>query len=160
MNPVQVLAEAPPTTTTTTDEPRPGHNLPASPEPRSPHAAHATTNGANGTNGTHSHGSPGSPPVRKDTNSSTSTTATTATMATGASNETVPSVYSSLSSPPSFVTHPAFSVKEGIDSVANRRASRRRTGPLSAIQRERAALIRKLGACTDCRRRRVAVSLP
>jgi hypothetical protein len=26
------------------------------------------------------------------------------------------------------------------------------------VQRERAALIRKLGACIDCRRRRVAVS--
>ncbi|KAM4058040.1 hypothetical protein HRG_011004 [Hirsutella rhossiliensis] len=34
--------------------------------------------------------------------------------------------------------------------------SSRRTGPLSQQSRERAALIRKLGACTDCRRRRVA----
>ena len=41
-----------------------------------------------------------------------------------------------------------------------RPASRRRTGPLSAIQRERAALIRKLGQCEDCRRRRVAVCAP
>ncbi|KAF4478993.1 hypothetical protein CGGC5_v012196 [Colletotrichum fructicola Nara gc5] len=32
----------------------------------------------------------------------------------------------------------------------------RRTGPLSQQQREKAALIRKLGACNDCRRRRVA----
>ncbi|KAG5808487.1 hypothetical protein H9Q74_014402 [Fusarium xylarioides] len=32
----------------------------------------------------------------------------------------------------------------------------RRTGPLSQQSRERAALIRKLGACIDCRRRRVA----
>ncbi|KAL9480432.1 hypothetical protein ACSS6W_005218 [Trichoderma asperelloides] len=32
----------------------------------------------------------------------------------------------------------------------------RRTGPLSQQSRERAALIRKLGACVDCRRRRVA----
>jgi hypothetical protein len=39
-----------------------------------------------------------------------------------------------------------------------RRASRRRTGPLTAVQRERAHLIRKMGACSDCRRRRVAVS--
>lgn len=38
----------------------------------------------------------------------------------------------------------------------SRRANRRRTGPLSAEQREKAALIRKLGACPDCRRRRVA----
>lgn len=38
-----------------------------------------------------------------------------------------------------------------------RRPSRRRTGPLTAEQREKAALIRKLGACMNCRRRRVAV---
>lgn len=53
-----------------------------------------------------------------------------------------------------------FSVKDGAEILQNRRASRRRTGPLSAQQREKAALIRKLGACTDCRRRRVAVSFP
>ncbi|KAL5611680.1 hypothetical protein BROUX41_000742 [Berkeleyomyces rouxiae] len=42
-------------------------------------------------------------------------------------------------------------------SISNsRRPSRRRTGPLSQQQREKAALIRKLGACMDCRRRRVA----
>ena len=152
MHPVQILAEAPPTTT---DESRPAHNLPASPEPHSPHGSHAT----HATNGTNGHGSPSSPPVRKDTTSSTSTTTTTASLATGASNETGTTVYSNLESPPSFTAHPVFSVKEGVDSVANRRASRRRTGPLSALQRERAALIRKLGACPDCRRRRVAVSL-
>ncbi|GAP88699.2 putative tyrosine-protein phosphatase non-receptor type 6 [Rosellinia necatrix] len=49
-----------------------------------------------------------------------------------------------------------FSVKDGSEISSNRRASRRRTGPLSAAQREKAALIRKLGACHDCRRRRVA----
>ncbi|KXJ91210.1 hypothetical protein Micbo1qcDRAFT_63576 [Microdochium bolleyi] len=49
-----------------------------------------------------------------------------------------------------------FSVKDGAEIMQNRRASRRRTGPLSAQQREKAALIRKLGACIDCRRRRVA----
>ncbi|KAH7027696.1 uncharacterized protein B0I36DRAFT_364867 [Microdochium trichocladiopsis] len=51
-----------------------------------------------------------------------------------------------------------FSVKDGAEIMQNRRASRRRTGPLSAQQREKAALIRKLGACADCRRRRVACS--
>jgi hypothetical protein len=50
-----------------------------------------------------------------------------------------------------------FTVKEGTD--INRKPSRRRTGPLTATQREKAALIRKLGACAECRRRRVAVSL-
>ncbi|PCD45063.1 hypothetical protein AU210_000509 [Fusarium oxysporum f. sp. radicis-cucumerinum] len=49
-----------------------------------------------------------------------------------------------------------FSIKDGSDVSNNRRTSRRRTGPLSQQSRERAALIRKLGACIDCRRRRVA----
>lgn len=53
-----------------------------------------------------------------------------------------------------------FSVRNGEDLSNNRRATRRRTGPLSAQQREKAALIRKLGACGDCRRRRVAVRRP
>ncbi|KAB5584754.1 hypothetical protein GE09DRAFT_1227 [Coniochaeta sp. 2T2.1] len=42
------------------------------------------------------------------------------------------------------------------DFDSSRRARRGRTGPLSAQQRERAALIRKLGSCFDCRRKRVA----
>ncbi|SPO02158.1 uncharacterized protein DNG_04831 [Cephalotrichum gorgonifer] len=49
-----------------------------------------------------------------------------------------------------------FSVTDGSDLSNHRRATRRRTGPLSQQQREKAALIRKLGACPDCRRRRVA----
>ncbi|PTB74028.1 hypothetical protein M440DRAFT_1404237 [Trichoderma longibrachiatum ATCC 18648] len=49
-----------------------------------------------------------------------------------------------------------FSLKDGSDVSNSRRTSRRRTGPLSQQSRERAALIRKLGACVDCRRRRVA----
>ncbi len=51
-----------------------------------------------------------------------------------------------------------LSVKDGAEVYSSRRARLRRTGPLSAAQREKAALIRKLGACGDCRRRRVAVS--
>ncbi|KAI1209691.1 uncharacterized protein F4807DRAFT_460438 [Annulohypoxylon truncatum] len=102
------------------------------------------------------HGShPASPsqsatPMRKDTSSSTSTIATDATAVSNASTDTNSTAYSVESS------QSIFSVKDGSEISHNRRASRRRTGPLSAQQREKAALIRKLGACADCRRRRVA----
>lgn len=99
----------------------------------------------------------GSPPPRKDTLSSISTQATTATTATTASAETNNTSYSADTSPS--LHQSIFSVKDGSDVSNTRRASRRRTGPLSQQSRERAALIRKLGACHDCRRRRVAVSI-
>lgn len=51
-----------------------------------------------------------------------------------------------------------FSIRDEQSAQNRARTSRRRTGPLSQVSRERAALIRKLGACGDCRRRRVAVS--
>jgi hypothetical protein len=90
--------------------------------------------------------------MRKDTASSTSTTASDTTAVTTTSTDTSTTAYSVESS------QSIFSVKDGSEISSNRRASRRRTGPLSAAQREKAALIRKLGACPDCRRRRVAVS--
>ncbi|OLN86807.1 hypothetical protein CCHL11_07830 [Colletotrichum chlorophyti] len=94
-----------------------------------------------------------SPPLRKDTNSSISTQATMASAVTNMSAETNNTSYSADTSPN---LTSIFHVKDGSD-VSNRvRASRRRTGPLSQQQREKAALIRKLGACNDCRRRRVA----
>jgi len=94
-----------------------------------------------------------SPPMRKDTGSSTSTNASSdTTVVTTTSTDTSTTAYSVESS------QSIFSVKDGSEISSNRRASRRRTGPLSAAQREKAALIRKLGACPDCRRRRVAVS--
>ncbi|KAI2777529.1 hypothetical protein F4815DRAFT_495284 [Daldinia loculata] len=102
------------------------------------------------------HGSlPASPgqsatPMRKDTGSSTSTITTDTTTISNVSADTNSTAYSVESS------QSIFSVKDGSEISHNRRASRRRTGPLSAQQREKAALIRKLGACADCRRRRVA----
>ncbi|PNY29240.1 Uncharacterized protein TCAP_00844 [Tolypocladium capitatum] len=92
-----------------------------------------------------------SPPPRKDTTSSISTQATTATLASTETNNTS---YSADTSPS--LHQSIFSVKDGADVSNTRRTSRRRTGPLSQQSRERAALIRKLGACSDCRRRRVA----
>ncbi|RYP06156.1 hypothetical protein DL765_009602 [Monosporascus sp. GIB2] len=91
-----------------------------------------------------------STPVRKDTASSSSTNASDGTAVTNATGDTNATAYSVESS------QSIFSVKDGTEISSNRRASRRRTGPLSAQQREKAALIRKLGACADCRRRRVA----
>lgn len=60
---------------------------------------------------------------------------------------------------PTTVSQRVFSVNDGSDMSQARRPNRRRTGPLTPEQREKAALMRKLGACKDCRRRRVAVSL-
>ncbi|KAI1334322.1 hypothetical protein F5Y15DRAFT_409735 [Xylariaceae sp. FL0016] len=91
-----------------------------------------------------------STPVRKNTASSTSTNASEQTVVTATSSDTNATAFSVESS------QSIFSVKDGSEILSNRRASRRRTGPLSAQQREKAALIRKLGACGDCRRRRVA----
>ncbi|KAI1059356.1 hypothetical protein LB507_003491 [Fusarium sp. FIESC RH6] len=99
----------------------------------------------------HHHIHPVTPPLRKDTCSSISTQATTATLASTETNNTS---YSADTSPN--LHQSIFSIKDGSDVSNNRRTSRRRTGPLSQQSRERAALIRKLGACIDCRRRRVA----
>ncbi|KAK5992921.1 hypothetical protein PT974_06346 [Cladobotryum mycophilum] len=96
-----------------------------------------------------------SPPLRQDTSSSISTQATTATLASTETNNTS---YSADTSPN--LHQSIFSLKDGSDVSNSRRTSRRRTGPLSQQSRERAALIRKLGACGDCRRRRVAKCHP
>ncbi|KAF7543171.1 hypothetical protein G7046_g10050 [Stylonectria norvegica] len=93
----------------------------------------------------HHHLHPSSPPLRKDTSSSISTQATSATLASTETNNTS---YSADTSPN--LHQSIFSVKDGTDVSNNRRTSRRRTGPLSQQSRERAALIRKLGACNDC----------
>ncbi|KAK3330109.1 hypothetical protein B0H66DRAFT_46038 [Apodospora peruviana] len=143
MHPAPNLAEAPPNS----ENPHPGQQ----------HSPTSPDNGlSKGVHEQHVHQpAPASPPVRKDTTSSTSTNATAATLATLASTETTATAYS-VEASPNFASQAVFSVRDGSDVVAQRRASRRRTGPLSAVQRERAALIRKLGACADCRRRRVA----
>jgi hypothetical protein len=96
--------------------------------------------------------------MRKDTSSSISTAATVLTAATLATDETPGTPYSSVTSSPTFSNQAIFSARDGSNVGPQRRASRRRTGPLTAVQRERAHLIRKMGACPDCRRRRVAVS--
>lgn len=102
-----------------------------------------------------------SPPLRKDTPSSLANQSPATSPAAGNARLSVDpagnsSSYGAETSPN--LHQSIFSVTDGSDLSNHRRATRRRTGPLSQQQREKAALIRKLGACPDCRRRRVAVS--
>ncbi|KAK5663732.1 hypothetical protein OQA88_4163 [Cercophora sp. LCS_1] len=148
MHPVPSLVEAPPKSET----PHPGQQQHTNGESPSPN--HNVPNGSRENHGSQADGNPA--PIRKDTNSSTTSAATTvATLATLASNESATTGFSGGQSP-GFASQAVFSVADGTAVEPQRRASRRRTGPLTAAQREKAALIRKLGACSDCRRRRVA----
>lgn len=100
-----------------------------------------------------------SPPRRMETHSSASAAGENMRQSRAPSVETTSNGYSlSGFSPTNHASQGVFPLN-GSDNSQNRRANRRRTGPLSADQREKAAIIRKLGACPDCRRRRVAVSM-
>lgn len=148
MHPASSLTEASPNNS---DNLRPVSRLPASPD------AHLTLNAISEDNALQPDGA--SPPVRKDTSSSISTAATLGNSTTLGTEDTPGTPYSSVaSSPTTFAAQAVFSARDGSNVTPQRRASRRRTGPLTAVQRERAHLIRKMGACPDCRRRRVAVS--
>ncbi|KAB5584789.1 hypothetical protein GE09DRAFT_4358 [Coniochaeta sp. 2T2.1] len=146
MHPAPSLSEAPPTH----EQSRNGSNpVPTSPESQSSPGEVDRHNGPPGS---------ASPPVRKDTISST---ATSSTLATITSTDTVATAATALSieSPNNNYNngHAVFPVSDAENAnQQQRRPSRRRTGPLSAEQREKAALIRKIKACADCRRRRVA----
>lgn len=101
-----------------------------------------------------------SPPRRMDTYSSASAAGENMRQSRAPSAETTSNGYSlSGFSPTNHASSQGVFPVNGSDPSQNRRANRRRTGPLSADQRERAAIIRKMGACSDCRRRRVAVSM-
>jgi hypothetical protein len=146
MHPASSLTEASPNNS---DDLRPVSRLPASPD------AHLTLNAISEDNSLQPDGA--SPPVRKDTSSSISTAATLGNSTTLGTEDTPGTPYSSVaSSPTTFAAQAVFSARDGSNVTPQRRASRRRTGPLTAVQRERAHLIRKMGACPDCRRRRVA----
>jgi len=100
-----------------------------------------------------------SPPRGMETYSSASTAGENTRQSRAPSVETTGNGYSlSGFSPTNHASQGVFPVN-GSDPSQNKRANRRRTGPLSNDQREKAAIIRKLGACVDCRRRRVAVSV-
>lgn len=99
------------------------------------------------------------PPGRRETYSSASAAGENMRQSRAPSVETASNGYSlSGFSPTNHASQGVFPVN-GSDPSKDRRANRRRTGPLSTEQREKAAIIRKLGACVDCRRRRVAVSM-
>ncbi|KAI0474583.1 hypothetical protein F4859DRAFT_73418 [Xylaria cf. heliscus] len=149
MHPAPSLAESFPKSTKTDDRSQHVYETPQ--QPRLAHAAHlGPPEPLKIENHSDFSVSQSSPPMRKDTACSTSTNASDTTVVTATSTDTSTTAYSVESS------QSIFSVKDGSEISSNRRASRRRTGPLSAAQREKAALIRKLGACPDCRRRRVA----
>ncbi|KAL2270047.1 hypothetical protein VTJ83DRAFT_2231 [Remersonia thermophila] len=155
MQPPPMLAEAPPNKS---DDRRPLSQLLANSEdhrpstigpPPSDHASHADANAPQ--------------PVRKNTTSSVSTVATalttTTTLAAEATATAAGTPFSSVVSSPTYPAQPTqgvFSARDGSNVPPQRRPTRRRVGPLTAVQRERAHLIRKMGACADCRRRRVA----
>lgn len=100
-----------------------------------------------------------SPPRRMETYSTGSAAGENMSQSRAPSVETTINGYNlSGFSPTNQASQGVFPVN-GADSSQNKRANRRRTGPLTPEQRQRAAIIRKLGACADCRRRRVAVSM-
>lgn len=100
-----------------------------------------------------------SPQLRTETYPSASAAGENMRQSRAPSVETASNGYSlSGFSPTNHASQGVFPVN-GSDPSKDRRANRRRTGPLSTEQREKAAIIRKLGACSECRRRRVAVSM-
>ncbi|KAG7292474.1 hypothetical protein NEMBOFW57_002509 [Staphylotrichum longicolle] len=134
MHPASTLADVP---SNNSDDPRHVSLLPAL-SPRNRDASDpAAENHVLPPDGT-------SPPARKDTNSSVSTAATDATSLTVVTADTPGSPYSSVTSSPTFAAHAVFSARDGTNVGPQRRPSRRRTGPLTAVQRDRAHLIRKM----------------
>ncbi|KAK3995395.1 hypothetical protein QBC44DRAFT_25167 [Cladorrhinum sp. PSN332] len=133
------------------------HHRPPSPTRRDSGDSSDSNGRLNG--GSHAQ-EPGAPPERKDTGSSTATVATA--IANQSSGESVTTVYhfEGSSRPLAPSQQPRFSISNGTDTGndPSRRgsSSRRRTGPLSTEQRKRASLIRKMGACESCKKRRVA----
>lgn len=101
-----------------------------------------------------------SSPRRMETYSTASAAGENMSQSRAPSVETTSNGYnlSSGFSPTNQASQGVFPVN-GSDSSQKKRANRRRTGPLTPDQRHKAAMIRKLGACADCRRRRVAVSM-
>ncbi|KAG8159510.1 hypothetical protein KVR01_010147 [Diaporthe batatas] len=97
-----------------------------------------------------------SPPRRMETYSTASAADENASQSRAPSAETTSNGYNLPGfSPTNQASQGVFPVS-GSDSSHNKRANRRRTGPLTPEQRQRAAIIRRMGACADCRRRRVA----
>lgn len=163
MHPAPSLIEAPPRKSPRPDYPRPSqqalHALSATQGPGqspsnnffTPYAPSDYTTGLDVLR----QGRSSSPPLRQDTHLSTSTTATNATSNSLTSAATAASPRSTASSPSAYPgQNLPFSVNSS-ELGQGKKPNRRRTGPLNPEQREKAAIIRKMGACDDCRRRRV-----
>lgn len=160
IHPVPSLAEARSTSSPQTDDP------PSDQHGKAPPAGTTSPGHVSGNDDYHgnspehrreSWSSSASPRLEKGAYSSTSSPAA---QVTPPSAETAATRYGmDQFSPTNASSQGVFSVNDGSDMSQARRANRRRTGPLTPEQRERAAVMRKLGACKDCRRRRVAVSL-
>lgn len=161
MHPAPSLFEAPPTGSPRPEDPRLGHHgvRGSSSSGQSPGRGSLPTSYFEGYTLEQGLGrrslsqrSPTSPSTQHETTSS-SNAAAIVTLTTG---ETASTPYSNASSPTAGPSQLIFPVNESSERGASRKASRRRTGPLSAASRERAGVIRRVGACSDCRRRRVA----
>lgn len=167
MHPAPSLFEAPPTGSPRPEDPRSGQHGVRAPSAsgQSPRRGSGTSPFFEGYTPNHGAGrrplgqrNSTSPPMRHDTISSTSTStnATSTTIPNLTTAETASTPYSTASSPTNLPSQVVFPINEGSEGGSNKKPSRRRTGPLSAESRERAGMIRKVGACYECRRRRVA----
>lgn len=99
------------------------------------------------------------PPFLKSTNDSTATTTTRTTSSSLPSAEEVTTSSSIDTSSTTLDSQPGLLAQDGLDEPDERhtpKPTRRRTGPLNQEQRVKAAIIRKMGACQDCKRRRVS----
>lgn len=108
----------------------------------------------------HNHTANGSasPPVRQNTISSVSTMATLASNATSMHTVASPSTPTNENVRPHLNGQLSFSANDTDGTSKKKGGARRRTGPLTEEQRQRAALMRRLGACDTCRAKRVGVS--
>lgn len=162
MHPAPSLFEAPPTGSPRPEDPRLGHHgmRGSSSSGHSPGRSSMTTSFFEGYTldsslgrRSLSHRSPTSPSTQLEVTATANPVAPTDPHTV----ETASTPYSNVSSPTIGPSQSVFPVTgTSSEGGASRRASRRRTGPLSAESRERAGVIRRLGACPDCRRRRVA----
>lgn len=165
MHPAPSLKEAPPTNFPRSRQ----YDLPSlTSEAKSPGPGSGSTNVENiepEHYSAHDTAGPGPrlpPPFRKEANDSTVTTTSHAT-STSLPPVGVSTTFSGTDpSPTTLSIHPVSAVQDGPDDPDGSeerhtpKTTRRRTGPLNQEQRIKAAIIRKIGACQDCKRRRVS----
>lgn len=157
MDQVGMLVEAP----TTNGDSRSGHIDPESPasQHETDHASHSHLE-SNGQPHPHTDTGSASPPVRQNTTSSVSTMATMASNGTMITLQTVDSPSTPTNDGQAHLNGQVTFSSTASDGTAKKKGgARRRTGPLTEEQRQRAAFMRRLGACDTCRAKRVGVSI-